>query len=531
VLIVDHDAATRSDIEAALAPLVVRVVHAASGHEALEALGQREFALVVLDVELPGMDGFEVADRMRRVERTREVPILFVSPARESVEIRIRNAAHSAADSIVRPIDAAALRARVGIVVAAWRRTAARGREIESEAKAWRSELHRREEQLRLVLDGVHDYAISTLDADGRIDSINAAAERIKGYRLDEVRGQFFGLYFTDEDRALGIPAIELDVARRHGAFTGEGIRRRRDGSTFYAQVSLSALRDERGDLVGFVKVTHDITEAVSVRKRGEELLARLRESEARYRALYDVAEQERERAAAANRAKDAFLATLSHDLRTPLTSILGWTRMLQLGTVAEERRGRAIHTIDRNAKTLLAMIEDLLDVARIESGKLQVKSERVDVAWVVRAAVESMSPSAAEKQIEIRLHTSERSAWVLGETKRLQQVVWNLVSNAVKFTPPGGLVDVRIESTPGRVRICVQDTGRGIDPGFVPHVFDAFRQEPSSDEQGRGLGLGLAIVKRLVELHGGDIRADSEGLGRGATFVITLPAAPASDR
>ncbi|HEY8926126.1 MAG TPA: ATP-binding protein, partial [Polyangia bacterium] len=662
--------------------------------------------------------------------------------------------------------------------------------------------------ELRLIIDGVRDHAISLLDPEGRIRTFNAPAERIKGYTLAEVQGRHFEMFFTPEDRATGLPQRELAEARAHGRCELEGWRQRKDGSRFYAAVSLSAVRDANGDLVGFVKVTQDIT----VRRQLSEAL-RASESQLRlivdaipglvayvnpdktYRALnrryaewfgvdpeqapgqplaavigeaafaviephlqtamtgvvasfeaevpyarlgprwiratyvpdlgsagdvrgvvtlvLDVTEakraverlaeeaavnetlyrvgtglntnldldsifqrltdeatkvcraqfgaffynvedtsrgsyllyvlsgvprekfagfpmprntdvfaptfrgdavvrsdditkdhryghhapyhgmppghlpvrsylavpvksrsgavhgglffgheepgmfkerdervvvaiasqaavaidnarlletvrRERVRAEEANRAKDLFLGSLSHELRTPLTAIMGWARLLRSGSLAAEKRERAMETIDRNARAQAALIEDILDLSRITSGKMRLEVAPVEVAHVVEAALDTIRPAADAKGVRLQAVLDPDAGVVHGDATRLQQIFWNLLSNAVKFTPRAGRVYVKLSRTDSQVQLLVSDTGKGIPGGFLPWVFDPFSQADStSTREHGGLGLGLAIVKHLVELHGGTVRAESEGIDKGSSFVVQLPVAP----
>jgi signal transduction histidine kinase len=238
------------------------------------------------------------------------------------------------------------------------------------------------------------------------------------------------------------------------------------------------------------------------------------------------VREQEaRAQAENANRLKDEFLATLSHELRTPLTSILGWAGLLRMGKFDEATCAQALDTIERNARTQAQLIDELLDVSRIISGKLTFDTKTVNLASVVESAINVVRPAAQAKRIDIVYDCASQPGPVSGDPARLQQVVWNLLFNAVKFTPEGGRVEVRLEREGSRARVTVSDTGKGIDADFLPHVFDRFRQaDSSSTRQHGGLGLGLAIVRHLVEFHGGTVSAESDGEGRGATFTVTLP-------
>ena len=226
-----------------------------------------------------------------------------------------------------------------------------------------------------------------------------------------------------------------------------------------------------------------------------------------------------------ANRLKDEFLAVLSHELRTPLNAILGWARMLRAGTLAEADVPRALETIERNAHAQAQLIEDLLDVSRIVSGKLRLEMRPVDIAEVVEEAVDTVRPTADARGVTLTVVIGHVGP-VSGDAQRLQQVIWNLLSNSIKFTPQGGRVDLRVEQAASMVRIAVTDSGQGIDPEFLPHVFDRFRQASSTPGQTRrkGLGLGLAIVRHLVEAHAGTVSASSDGPGRGATFAVEIP-------
>jgi signal transduction histidine kinase len=228
---------------------------------------------------------------------------------------------------------------------------------------------------------------------------------------------------------------------------------------------------------------------------------------------------------AQANRAKDMFLATLSHELRTPLTPVLGWVNLLRSGGLDESGTAQAFDTIERNARLQARLIDDLLDVSRIVSGKLRFDSEPVELNAAIEAAVEIVKPNAASRRIELRHELGETPLIVQGSPVRLQQIIWNLLSNAIKFTEGGGRVDLRVENSDGEARVIVEDTGVGIEPTFLPHVFDRFRQaDPSTTRQYGGLGLGLAIVDALAKMHKGRVTAESEGVGRGARFTFSMP-------
>ena len=252
------------------------------------------------------------------------------------------------------------------------------------------------------------------------------------------------------------------------------------------------------------------------------------REAQAALIAREDALEREhaaRQEAETANRAKDEFLATVSHELRTPLNAILGWAHMLRTNKLDQITQSRALETIERNAKSQAQLIEDILDVSRIVTGKLRLDVRPIELATVVEAAIDSVRPAADAKEIRIETILDPRAGPVSGDANRLQQIVWNLVANAVKFTSKGGRVQVRLERVASHVEIVVSDTGQGISTEFLPYVFDRFRQaDATSTRRYGGLGLGLAIVRHLAEMHGGTVRADSPGEGMGATFTVTLP-------
>jgi PAS domain S-box-containing protein len=812
ILLVDDQEPNLLALEALLQPLKLRAIRARSGTEAIEQLARGDFAAVLLDVRMPGMDGFETAAIIRQTARTREVPLIFVTASELSKDDRQKAYAHGALDYLTKPLDPDAVRAKVAALVDLWRRgESIRGREMalhEQERAALRSAVRQTEAELRLIIDGVRDHAISLLDPEGRIRTFNAPAERIKGYTLAEVQGRHFEMFFTAEDRAAALPARELAEARTQGRCELEGWRQRKDGSRFYAAVSISAVRDADGDLVGFVKVTQDITQRrqlsealrtsesqlrlivdaipglvayVNPDKRyrtvnqryadwfgiapdqatgkpiaaviGEAAFAivkphleaamsgrvvsfeaevpyaslgprwvraeyvpdigsagdvrgvvtlildvtdaklaaeRLAEeasvNETLYRIgaalntnldldtifqrltdeatkvcraqfgaffynvesaehgsymlyvlsgvprdnfagfpmprntgvfaptfsgesvvrseditkdprygnnapyqgmppghlpvrsylavpvtsrsgavhgglffgheepgifkardervlvaiaaqaavaidnarLLETVRRERVRAEEANRAKDLFLGSLSHELRTPLNAIIGWARMLRSGSLAEEKRERALETIDRNARVQAALIEDILDLSRITSGKMRLEVAPVEVAPVVETALDTIRPAADAKGVRLQAVLDPDAGVVHGDATRLQQICWNLLSNAVKFTPRNGRVYVKLIRTDSQVELLVSDTGRGIPSGFLPWVFDPFSQADStSTREHGGLGLGLAIVRHLVELHGGTVRAESDGVDKGATFVVRLPVAP----
>ena len=348
------------------------------------------------------------------------------------------------------------------------------------------------------------DDAIVGKDLDSIVTSWNAAAERMFGYAAAEVVGRSVRLIIPDDRQHE-----EDDVLRRiregQRIEHFETIRRRKDGTLCPVSLTISPIRDERGVVIGASKIARDIGD-------------RIRADDERRRLL--------ETARAANRLKDEFLATLSHELRTPLNAIVGYSRMLQTGMLAgSEKRTRALETVVRNAASLTQIVEDVLDVSRIVSGKLRLNVQPVELSTIVREAVETSQPAADARGIRLEVIADPKGTLVSGDPDRLRQVLWNLCSNAVKFSQRGGRVEVRLERVNSHVEVTVSDTGIGIDPAFLPHLFERFSQaDAGANRVHSGLGLGLAISRHLLELQGGRISAHSEGRGRGATFRVELP-------
>jgi PAS domain S-box-containing protein len=362
--------------------------------------------------------------------------------------------------------------------------------------------LQHSEERFRLLVDSVKDYAIFMLDLSGHIMTWNVGAERIKGYPASEVIGRHFSVFYPEADVRAGKCELELAAVLRDGRFEDEGMRVRKDGSLFWANVVLTTLHDDQGRPCGIAKVTRDLTE----RRRAEDERLRLA--------------QERE----ASRIKDEFLAMISHELRTPLMAILGWSTLLG-SRISDPQALKALETIRRNAQAQARIIDDILDLSDVVSGKLHIDLQPIDLSDVVREALAIAKPLADAKRLTIVDDIPARVP-MLGDSPRLQHVTWNILSNAIKFTGLGGLIEVSLAQTNAQVLLRVRDTGRGIDPAFLPHVFERFRQaDPSSTRTVGGLGLGLSLVRSIAQLHGGEVAVHSDGIGRGTTIEVTLPA------
>src|SRR4029453_5716571 len=388
-----------------------------------------------------------------------------------------------------------------------------------SDRKLAEERLRLTEERTRRML-GYTEAVISSIgeglymvDAEGVVTFVNPAAERLFGWKRDELVGRKMHqiTHYAHPDGSP-FPAAEcagLQVLRSGVSLSDyEDFFIRKDGSFFPVLYSSAPIRSE-GQTVGLVVAFRDMTQSVRAAAEREDLLA--------------ATETARAEAEAANRAKDEFLSVVSHELRTPLSSMLNWLRVLRSGREAHAER--ALQSMQRSAEAQGRLIEDLLDASRITSGRLRIALRSVVLADVVRAALEAVAPAAEAKGVRIEPKLDDGDAVVAGDADRLQQVAWNLLSNAVKFTPAGGTVRVAIERSDQQLRFVVSDTGEGIAPHFLPHVFDRFKQAaPAATRRHGGLGLGLAIVRHLVEAHGGRVAVESAGVGQGATFTVTLP-------
>lgn len=357
--------------------------------------------------------------------------------------------------------------------------------------------------------------AIIEWDSDFRVSRWSESAERLFGWEAHEVIGKHVSdwHFVFDEDA----DAVQQVTYRQRVGAELLGVQRNRnytkDGGILYCEWYNSVLHDDSGKMVSVLSLVLDVTARKLAEEGRSALLVRERDA--------------RKQAEEADRLKDEFLATLSHELRTPLTSILGWAMMIRNGELEEDTVGRAIETIERNARSQARLIDDLLDVSRIITGNLRLDVRPLNLAPIVEAAHEALRPAAAAKGIEVETKCDTEGCLVTGDPNRLRQVIWNLLLNAIKFTPRGGSVSVGLERAESSARLTVSDNGVGITPEFLPYVFHRFRQaEGSISRKQGGLGLGLAVVRHLVELHGGTVSAESPGPGQGSTFTVDLPLA-----
>jgi PAS domain S-box-containing protein len=375
-------------------------------------------------------------------------------------------------------------------------------RDLSDRRKAEEEQLTRvaAEERFRLLIESVTDYAIFMLDPVGRVSTWNVGAQRIKGYRTDEILGRHFSVFYPADVAKGGKCEDELALATHEGRFEEEGWRVRKDGTHFWANVVLTAMRGRDGMLVGFAKVTRDLTE----RKRAQE------EQAARV-----AAEQ-------ANRAKDEFLAMLGHELRNPMAPILTALELMKLRGSAAFTKEQEI--IERQVSHMMHLVDDLLDVSRITRGKVELKREVIDVREVLAKAIEVASPLLEQRHQHLEIHAAAQPLPIDGDPPRLTQIFANLLTNAAKYTPVGGHIEVSVAGTAGQVTVAVKDDGIGIDAELLPRVFDLFEQgAQAADRSTGGLGIGLALVRSLTHAHGGRVRAESAGPGLGSCFTVEL--------
>jgi PAS domain S-box-containing protein len=384
-----------------------------------------------------------------------------------------------------------------------------------SERKHVQDDLQASEERYRALIAQVRNYAIFAVDLEGHATTWNEGVERVLGWSRTEFIGLPIENLFAAEDITRGLHRRELQRAAEDGSAMSDQWLRRKDGSPFFATGMTSRVVDARGHVVGFSKVLRDRTAWKLAQDERDKLLESERKA--------------RHEAEAANRLKDEFLATLSHELRSPLNAIVGWVHVLRRHTEASPEIARGLEVIERNARAQTQIVNDLLDMSRIMTGKVRLNPRLTSLQRIVSAALEAIRPAAEAKGIRLAAELDPGADRIRGDPNRLQQVLWNLLTNAVKFTPAGGSVRIAAARDDSHVELSVQDSGVGIPSAFLPFVFDRFRQaDASTTRTFGGLGLGLSIVKNLIELHGGTVRGTSPGEGQGSTFFIRLPVPPA---
>ncbi|MGI2902263.1 ATP-binding protein [Tolypothrix sp. VBCCA 56010] len=491
ILLADDNADMREYLRKLLSTQY-EVIAVADGEGALAAAQEQVPDLVLSDVMMPKLDGFGLLTRLRQDQRTRSVPLILLS-ARAGEESRVEGLEAGADDYLVKPFSAREILARVKATLETAR--------LRQEAARSRSEIQAAQERA-IILERVTD-AFYGLDRQWRFTYVNQRCEEYIG----KTRSELLGKVLWDEYPMLRGSVLEEQYYKAVG-----------DQVAVHFEV-LSPFSEQWVEVHAYPSF-----DGLSVNFR---YISDRKELEQRREALLESERAARTEAERVGRLKDEFLAVLSHEIRTPLNAILGWSQLLRKGKLSTVQYEKGLDTIERNSKAQAQILEDLLDMSRIISGKIRLDVKNVNLNLVIEKAIESLVPAVAAKDIRLQTVIEAVPSPIIGDPNRLQQVVWNLLSNAIKFTPTGGTVQVSVEKVNSHVVLTVSDTGHGIKPEFLPYVFDRFRQADSSTTRKfGGLGLGLSIVKHLVELHKGTIQATSPGEEQGATFTVVLPLA-----
>jgi len=487
ILNVDDNGASRHVVTRTLRQAGFEVEEAETAEEALRA-ARRNPSLIVLDIRLPDMDGMEVCRKLRADPTTAGIPVLHLTATYATTEDWAAALEAGADAYLTQPVEPLVLVATIRALL----RTREAEAQVRQGAAIWRA-----------TFDAITS-GVAVLDPDSRIRMCNRAMALFLGRPADELTGTDIRGVGSREPAATHARLLDRVRERRQR----QSVEAQLEG--LWCEVTADPILDAHGEFQGAVLIVADITERRRSEAEKGDLLAREQAARAE--------------AEAANRMKDEFLATLSHELRTPLHAILGWSHVLRSSWPDPRTFNRAVETIERNARAQEQLVSDVLDVSRIVVGKLRLDLQPVDMAGIVDAALAAVGPTADAKGVRLEHALDRGIGQVLADRGRLQQIAWNLLSNAIKFTPTGGRVEVHLKRVGDEAALAVQDSGSGIDAELLPHVFERFRQADSSTTRKHGgLGLGLALVRHLVELHGGTVRAESEGAGRGSRFTVCL--------
>jgi PAS domain S-box-containing protein len=539
ILIVDDEARNLDALEVMLESSGCLFVRARSADEALLALLKDEFAAMILDIRMPGMSGIELAHLVKQRKRTQHIPVLFLTAHLVDEADVLRGYGVGAVDYLSKPINADILRSKVSVFIELFRKRRALAtlndalqKEVD-ERQSVQAALEQANQELELrVAERTAALTLAHRGVRENEERLRMAVEvaQIAAWEWDVHSGRM--TWSTDPEVLFGFPpgsfGADLRISRAIHPEDADRVARAIDESfcTGTYDCQYRAVRSngtvvwitERGRVVyrddggveKVVGVSRDVSEQRFAEQERERLLASARQA-------LDEAERQ-------SRLKDEFLTTMSHELRTPMNAILGWLSLLAKGEAAADPN-HAMTVIQRNALAQAKLIEDLLDMNKLMSGDVRLDLGPVDLKAALDLAAQSLKPAADAKGVELSLRADVPVPLIAADARRIQQILWNLLHNAVKFTSNGGRVDISLTRSGPCACIVVEDTGEGIEAAFLPYVFDRFRQaNPSRRHGASGLGIGLSITKHLVELHGGSIVALSPGESRGATFVVQLP-------
>jgi PAS domain S-box-containing protein len=526
ILLVDDDIKNLTVLEAILDAPDYRLIKASNAEETLRVLMEEECAAIVMDVKMPDMSGIELAQLIKQRKRTRDIPILFLTAHYYEERHMVLGYDAGAVDYITKPVHPAVLRSKIAVFVELFRKTAALAR-LNAAMEAEIMDRQKAEERFRLVVESA-PHAMVVVDQNDRIALVNPRTETLFGYHREELLGEALERLIP-----AGLPVRSAggngETPTRGGSQSArEVLGRRKDGTGIPMEVKFGSFQSADGhfELASLVDITQRKEAEAALLATNAELAVKNAELQraAHERSRRIRAEAARAEAEAANSAKDRFLAMLSHELRTPLSPVLHAVALIEEEQNCPDNLRATLETIRRNVQLEARLIDDLLDLARIRNGKLQLNLESADAHDLLRSAVEICEPDILKRSLDLKLDLNAKQTRLHADPARIQQIFWNLINNAIKYTGPGGTIQLTTIDEPGtrRMRVEVADTGIGIRPERLGNIFDAFEQV--HDDRSTGLGLGLAISRVLTEMHGGSIEARSPGANMGSVFTVFLP-------